>query len=501
VTHRHPRWFALVIGLAAGTSWVVAAQDPSPAAQIEAADSFMTNAKYRDAVVAYRSAKKTEDPALQLRAATGEIRALHRIAAYIDARASGAAIATAHPTQPEALALNGDGLWGAGLFQEAEAQYSRALEMDGQSARARHGRGRSLLTQHQYEPALADLRYATQAAPGEATYWASLATAYELGRQYDEAIATLGRYAELLPKQADDPIMLAARAQVEYLRSFRARVPIEGVSETEQYVVPFRIVNGRPVVKARLNGQSPIDLVVDTGADRVALTPNMARRAGVGMVSKLETAGVGEMSRGFRPVETARLDQLEIGTLRVRNVPCLIKNPSLPLLPVPEGEVFSPLSLGLSMRMDYERQTLTMARRLPADSYEITLPMRMSRLPVVRGVINGSSPAGFIVDTGGVATSVNLSVAARVTPTEDARRVPVRVYGMAGLDRGAFLMPFVDIAFARDVGVERSSVVVLNLDAPSALLGFQLGGIIGHQFLSQYHVSVDLERSLVGLRR
>ena len=127
--------------------------------------------------------------------------------------------------------------------------------------------------------------------------------------------------------------------------------------------------------------------------------------------------------------------------------------------------------------------------------------MRMSRLPVVRGIINGSSPAGFIVDTGGIATSVNLSVASRVKPLEDARHVPVRVYGMAGLDRSAFLMPFVDIAFARDVGVERASVVVLNLDAPSALLGFQLGGIIGHQFLSQYEVTVDLDRSLVGLKR
>jgi predicted aspartyl protease/Flp pilus assembly protein TadD len=489
------------IGLTAGMSWLAAAQEQTPAGQLQAADGFMTHAKYRDAVLAYRAAKQTEDPALQLRAATGEIRALHRIAAYIDARASGAAIASSHPTQPEALALNGDGLWGSGLFQEAEVQYSRALELDTQNARARHGRGRSLLAQQQFEAALADLRYATQTDAREAAYWASLATAYEHTRRYDEAIATLGRYVELLPKQVDDPIMLAARAQMDFLRSFRSRVPIEGVSETEQYVVPFRIVNGRPVVKARLNGQSAIDLVVDTGADRVALTPNMARRAGVAMVSKLETAGVGEMSRGFRPVETARLDQLDIGTLRVRNVPCLIKNPSLPLLPVPEGEVFSPLALGLSMRMDYDRQTLTMARHLPAESYDITLPMRMSRLPVVRGVINSSSPAGFIVDTGGVATSVNLSVAARVTPIEDARRVPVRVYGMAGLDRGAFLMPFVDIAFARDVGVERSSVVVLNLDAPSALLGFQLGGIIGHQFLSRFDVSVDLERSLVGLRR
>jgi predicted aspartyl protease/Tfp pilus assembly protein PilF len=498
---RRQWWLAVVIGIAAGVPWTTAAQDPSPATQVQAADVFMTNAKYRDAVIAYRAAKQTDDSALQLRATIGEIRALHRIAAYIDARASGAAIAATHPTQPDALAVYGDGLWGSGLFEEAEAQYKRALELDGSNARARHGRGRSLLAQHKFDDALTDLRFATQKDPDEALYWSSLAAAHEQGRRYDEAVATLTQYVQRLPRQVDDPIALAARAQTEYLRSFKAKTPLEGVSDTERYVVPFRLVNGRPVIKARLNGQSPIDLVVDTGADRVALTPGMARRAGVGMVSRLETAGVGESARGFRAVDTARLDQLEIGTLRVRNVPCLIKNPALPLLPVPEGEVFSPLALGLSMRMDYVKQTLTMARHLPADTYDVTLPMRMSRLAVVRGVINGSSPAGFIVDTGGVATSVNLSVASRVPPIEDARRVPVRVYGMAGMDRGAFLMPFVDIAFARDVGVERSSVVVLNLDAPSALLGFQLGGIIGHQFLSQYEVSVDLERSIVGLRK
>jgi hypothetical protein len=42
-------------------------------------------------------------------------------------------------------------------------------------------------------------------------------------------------------------------------------------------------------------------------------------------------------------------------------------------------------------------------------------------------------------------------------------------------------------------------VVVLNLRAPSALLGFQLGGIVGHRFLSKYRVTIDLERSVVGL--
>ena len=40
----------------------------------------------------------------------------------------------------------------------------------------------------------------------------------------------------------------------------------------------------------------------------------------------------------------------------------------------------------------------------------------------------------------------------------------------------------------------------LNLDAPSALLGFQLGGIVGHKFLSKYRVGIDLEHSVLRLK-
>jgi hypothetical protein len=43
-------------------------------------------------------------------------------------------------------------------------------------------------------------------------------------------------------------------------------------------------------------------------------------------------------------------------------------------------------------------------------------------------------------------------------------------------------------------------VVVLNLNAPSALLGFQLGGIVGHKFLSKYRVAIDLDRSVLRLK-
>ncbi len=60
-------------------------------------------------------------------------------------------------------------------------------------------------------------------------------------------------------------------------------------------------------------------------------------------------------------------------------------------------------------------------------------------------------------------------------------------------------MPGVDLSF-NDIHYTNFPVVVLNLHAPSALLGFQLGGIVGHRFLSKYRVGIDLERSVLRLK-
>ena len=43
-------------------------------------------------------------------------------------------------------------------------------------------------------------------------------------------------------------------------------------------------------------------------------------------------------------------------------------------------------------------------------------------------------------------------------------------------------------------------MVVLNLRAPSVLLGFRLGGIVGYKFLSRYRVAIDLDKSIVQLQ-
>jgi hypothetical protein len=123
----------------------------------------------------------------------------------------------------------------------------------------------------------------------------------------------------------------------------------------------------------------------------------------------------------------------------------------------------------------------------------------MHRLAMVRGMLNDTHPAYFVVDTGGEVISISADTAS-ILPKSPYRRIPLKVWGTSGWDRDAFLMPGVDLDFDR-IEYRNFPLVVLNLRAPSLLLGFQLGGIVGHKFLAPYRVSMDLVKSELRLEK
>ena len=262
----------------------------------------------------------------------------------------------------------------------------------------------------------------------------------------------------------------------------------------QTFTVPFRIERDKIVVKGRFNGGNVIDLILDTGAEMTVVGRRTAERNGVTPTGYTISAGVGE--RGVRGLMVGRLDQLQIGQFRIKHVPALIKSPSLIGIPRVEADSFSPLSLGMSMTLDYTKKQLTFGRHVEPRG-EIELPLYSYRLVMVRGTINDRTPASFVVDTGGEVISISSSMAAMLDKPR-ARRIPLKVWGSSGWDRDAELWPGLALAFDR-IRFENFSTVVLNLRAPSALLGFELGGIVGHRFLSKYHVGVDLKRNRLTL--
>ena len=127
------------------------------------------------------------------------------------------------------------------------------------------------------------------------------------------------------------------------------------------------------------------------------------------------------------------------------------------------------------MIIDYKTHKLTFGKHLPDEPEDFELPLRLHRLATVRGTVDGTHPANFVVDTGGEVISISTRRPWRSASGAGAQNPLKRL-------RHVRLGPRRVPDARRQPGVRRRSatrtfpVVVLNLEAPSALLGFQVGG-------------------------
>jgi predicted aspartyl protease/Flp pilus assembly protein TadD len=474
---------------------------PSHAAdiQLQLGKSLFEQGQYLDALDAYRNAVRSEDSAVSRQARAGIVLAALRIAEFNLARREAEALVNLAPRSPEALALYADSLWASGLFDAAEEQYKRALSLKPELARGRHGLARSLLAHTKLDAAMDEAQAALRLAPDDAEIHHTVGSIYERMHEYEEAAAAYSGYVNLLPNRDHSDKVAWARAAINFLRSFGQRRPFDADpgSLDQVHTIDFKLIREKVVVHAKVNGSTVRDFVVDTGAESTVLTRPTAERLGITPVTYTLSAGVGDV--GLRGLQLARIDTLEIGTLKMRNVPVMVKNPPLREIPQRETDSLSPLALGLSMTIDYKTHKLTFGRHLPEEPADVELPLRLYRLATVSGVVGGNHPASFVVDTGGEVISISQATASAL-PKSELRRVPLKVWGTSGWEKDAFLLPGVDLAFDA-IRFRNFSVVVLNLDAPSALLGYQLGGIVGTQFLKNFRVGIDLDRSVLRLKR
>jgi tetratricopeptide (TPR) repeat protein len=501
--HRGFRVFVAVAAVAvASASLVIRADVPSSQAseiQLQLGDLLSSEGRFLDALDAYRLALKVAPPEDTRRPRVGVIMSALRVAEFDLARQEAETLYRGDSNNPQSMTLYADALWSSGLFQEAEVLYERALASSPTLARGHHGMAKALAARSHLADAMNEAQTALRLSPRDMEIHHTVGTIYERMHKYEEAAAAYSNYVNLLPNKDHSEKADWSRAEIRFLRSFGQRVPFETEPETDDrlYTVDFRMVNEKVVVRAKINDASAQDFVIDTGSENTVITRGTAQRLGITPVTYTLSAGVGRI--GLRGLQLARIDSLELGSLKMRNVPCLIKNPPLRDIPVKETEGLSPLALGYSMVIDYRTHKLTFGKHLPEEPKDFELPLRLHRLATVRGTVDATHQANFVVDTGGEVISISQATATALHKPETGRRIALKVYGTSGWDPDAFLMPGVNLLFDT-IEYKNFPVVVLNLDAPSALLGFQLGGIVGHKFLSKYRVGIDLERSVLRLK-
>jgi len=491
---------AVFLAACLSLSPVTSAISPDAAeVQLQLAKLLFNDGRYVEAFDAFEQVKTADDPRVQREALRGLVTTALRLGdfsrAYVDAQV----LMRSASRDSDAVSLYGDSLWAIGQFEESEKKFQDALSLSPANPRALHGVARGLASRNKLKEALDTGQAALNASPRDAEIHHTVGSIYEKLHRYEEAANAFSSYINLLPNKDRSAKAAWARAEVRFLHAFGNKPPLEidPASLGKLHTIPFRVVNEKVIVRGKVNRGPMMDFVLDTGAEQTVISRETAARLGIHSIVNILSAGVGDL--GVRELELTRLDELEIGSLKVRNVPSIIKNPPLHGLPTREMESFSPLALGLSVVIDYDRNQILMGPELPQESADVELPLRLHRLAMVPGQVDGG-PASFILDTGGQVISISTDTASGLD-RGDTKQIPLKVYGASGWDRDAFLLPGVDLSFSPKIHYGNYSVVVLNLRAPSVLLGFRLGGIVGYKFLSDYRVAIDLNKSIVQLQR
>lgn len=486
-----PRVAGVFVACGIAVAWLSAQAPADLTGQLARATALYDDGKYSDALKSFVAASESPEASTALAARKGTVLAALRVGEFTVARRA-ASILSTHEADAEALTLSGDALWAAGFFDEADHEYARALVVDPRSGRARYGIARSLGSRSRLTEALGEVERGLQSSPGDSDLYAVRGTVLERLNRFEDAARAYDESANLLSTREPAAIAIA-RNRATLLRSFARRPPLDVSDEdaNSTHILPFKLVNNKIVVLGRLNGMQ-VEWVLDTGAERTGISPETASAAAIRTVTSTLTAGVGQP--GVRRIRLGRADTVELGSLKVHNVPVAIRAPTIGGAARWQGQSLSPIALGFSVSVDYARKRVVLARALPeSPAAGITLPMRIQPLPLIRGTLNSMHPAYFVVDTGGEVISIGADTA-YLLGMESARHIRLRVLGMSGPDEDAFLLPGVDLDF-QGVSLRRVGLAVLNLRAPSVLLGYQVGGIVGHNFLSRYRVSIDVARS------
>ena len=384
-------------------------------------------------------------------------------------------------------------LWNRGLFDEAEAIARAVMAARPGDGASRELIARSLLSRGDGEGARRECE-AALAFPGVVPKWH-----YTMGRTY----AQLGEFSAAAREfdifvQASTPAdrgsaaLVAAAGDAELFRAMRRSTRVVAFQDDSIQRVKFQIAGGHLFVMASVNRERPTPWMIDTGAERTAITQQTADRSGVAV-----------LLHGRRGDEklVALLDEFAFGGLTFHEVPALVRLQAFHTAPQLGGDAFSPLAFGLSMVIDYERSELLLSRRLPVDPHEWTLPMRFHGVPTVRASVGGR-PVAMVVDSGANATV--FAPWAAIDPADRVlrRQLPMHVLDTRNRrDPGAvMIIPAPSITLG-DVTLAATPMITMDLSRPSRALGFQIGGLLGHMTLQNYRVTFDLARNRFSLSR
>ena len=426
------------------------------------------------------------------------------------------------PLSARAHAILGASILGAGEFRLSIEEFRTALSLDEREALAISGLAMVDFYENRIGTALSGLRKAVSLDPDEPDYVFNLGQAAARNEKYKEAADAYERFLFIAPKTDVD-----RRARIvgliDFLRYLGKQgslyVPSAGVRTT----VPFESFDNRPILSVRINGEKqPFKFVFDTGSGMSVLSEQTAKKLGLkpvargGMARAVGGGGKFEIVYGY-------LNSIEIGDVGVDNVPVYIRRFFDTNIPVDGYLGLSVVSKFLAS-IDYGTRKVSLLKQNQSDAVESWTMLRrgesaQSLLPLTpndgtievplrttsSGFLSGEvglegfdKTLNFIIDTAASITVVSEKLSQEEQLLDLLRPSKMRVYGAAGVTEDVKLLqlPRLSLGLSK---LEKINAAVLDLEPVNETAGFTQSGILGGNFLKNFHVYFDFARGSIRL--
>jgi tetratricopeptide (TPR) repeat protein len=304
--------------------------------------------------------------------------------------------------------------------------------------------------------AIAAFRRAIELDPSEPLFRLYASEAYAVAKDYAAQKTELQEYLKLKP---EDPDRLAeAQAAVEVLEALGGKDLAIAHAPESPKPIPFQTTLNLIFAQIMLEDKGPYNFAIDTGATQVVISEKVAGELGLKPITKTVMHGVGGGGR----VESKlyKLNDLTTGDVKVKNLPVGTFNDPLVKRPANPGESIS--------------------------------AWYFSNLLLIPIEVNGVFQGNFVVDTGAVTTVLSHTMAAKLGVTEDTpgAKVEMGVAGVGGVEGVVLSVPAVTLKTAQN-SEEFRRLVAIDLKNISRMIGTEVSGVLGYDFLSSFKLTLD----------
>jgi tetratricopeptide (TPR) repeat protein len=439
-----------------------------------------------------------------------------------DAYDHAARVIMADPLSARAHALLGAAILAGGDFRNSVEEFRTAISIDENDAPAIAGLAMIDFYENRLDSALRGLRRAVSIEPDEPDYIFNLGQTAARNERYKEAADAYERFLMIAPK-TDADRRARIRGLIDFLRYLGKQSALYVPAGEGRTLISFESIDERPILRVRINGnKQELRFVLDTGSGMSVISDETAKRLGLrpvaqgGLARAVGGGGKFGIVYGF-------LSSLEIGTVKIQNVPVYIRRFYDDKVPV-DGYIGLSIISKFVATVDYSSRTFSLIRQSQANDFDlwrtlyktatqqsdsaahafaagVEIPLRTTSSGFLSGEVKLDGlekPQNFIIDTGASISVVSEKLAALEELEAYKQPTQLRVFGAAGVAENVTTLTLRRVVLGTLIR-EHLSAAVLDLEPVNETAGFTQDGILGGNFLRHFRVSFDFTRGVIRL--